>query len=92
MKRTPGLYKHVAVEGGWDGVASEDGTLLCRLVLNNPANADLFAAAPKLADAHHKNIVAAAYDQDESAVKLAVRLSAIEAEARAALADAGLED
>ena len=51
MAYSPGPYKHVAVEGGRDGVECERDGLLCRLVYNNPDNADLFAVAPELADA-----------------------------------------
>jgi hypothetical protein len=46
-KHTPGPWKHVATDGGWDGVGSKDG-LICNLALNNPANAALIAAAPDL--------------------------------------------
>ena len=35
---TPEPWSHAAVEGGWDGV-SGDGQVVCRLGLNNPANA-----------------------------------------------------
>lgn len=41
-------WRHVAVEGGWDGVADESGNLICKLVANEPANADLIAAAPDM--------------------------------------------
>lgn len=49
---TPGPWRRVAYEGGWDGVAHSDGgphiALICKLVENNPANASLIAAAPEL--------------------------------------------
>ena len=50
-KHTPGPWKHVAVSGGWDGVADSHGNEICRLVLNEPANATLIAAAPELLQA-----------------------------------------
>jgi hypothetical protein len=45
---TPGPWFHVATEGGWDGVALKNGALICALCENNPANANLIAAAPDL--------------------------------------------
>ena len=50
-KWTPGPWRHVAIEGGWDGVAATDGTPICSLSYNNPANACLAAAAPEMYDA-----------------------------------------
>lgn len=51
-KHTNGPWIHVAVDGGWDGVAEEANrqSLICVLKQNNPANADLIAAAPELLD------------------------------------------
>lgn len=46
-KHTPGPWRWTAVEGGWDGVESNDG-LICKLALNEPENARLIAAAPEL--------------------------------------------
>ena len=37
-----------AYEGGWDCVRDEQGAIICKLALNNPANACLIAAAPDL--------------------------------------------
>ena len=48
MEHTPRPWMPCAVEGGWDGVKSEDGQIIANLVLNNPANAHLIAAAPDL--------------------------------------------
>lgn len=48
---TPGPWLHVAIEGGWDGVAAADKTPICSLSYNNPANATLIAGAPELFDA-----------------------------------------
>lgn len=50
---TPGPWRHVAVAGGWDGVAAGDYhvCLICTLSLNEPANARLIAAAPELLEA-----------------------------------------
>ena len=45
---TPGPWKHVAVAGGWDGVANSTGAVICKLAENNPANARLIASAPDL--------------------------------------------
>lgn len=52
-KHTPGKWVHVAVEGGWDGVAEAENrdSLICVLKHNNPANARLIAAAPDLLEA-----------------------------------------
>lgn len=51
-KFTPGPWRHTAVEGGWDGVATDlTGWCICKLALNIPANADLIAAAPELYEA-----------------------------------------
>jgi hypothetical protein len=47
-KWTPGPWRHVSMPGGWDGVSDELGAGICLLRLNNPANADLIAAAPEL--------------------------------------------
>jgi hypothetical protein len=48
MQHTPGPWKHVGLPGGWDGVASEQDGLICKLVYNNPVNASLIAEAPAL--------------------------------------------
>lgn len=48
MSHTPGPWKHVAIAGGWDGVADDGGAIICRLGLNEPSNATLIAAAPDL--------------------------------------------
>lgn len=49
-KHTPGPWVHVAVHGGWDGVAevANRKSIICALGLNNSANARLIAAAPEL--------------------------------------------
>jgi hypothetical protein len=49
---TPGEWRHVGLDGGWDGVADESGQVICRLVLNVPVNATLLAAAPALLSAN----------------------------------------
>ena len=51
VKHTPGPWKCIAVEGGWDGVSDEMGMVICKLVFNNPKNAALIAAAPELLEA-----------------------------------------
>jgi hypothetical protein len=51
MSATPGPWRHVSVDGGWDGVAEPGGAVICRLALNEPANARLMAAAPTLLEA-----------------------------------------
>ena len=50
MEHTPRPWKRVSVKGGWDGVGSDQG-LICKLSLNNPANAQLISAAPDLLEA-----------------------------------------
>jgi len=50
-RHTPGPWQWTAIEGGWDGVKQENGTLICKLALNEPENARLIAAAPDLLDA-----------------------------------------
>ncbi len=50
-KHTPGPWRHAGRKGGWDGVTSADGTDICALEYNNPANARLIAAAPDLLEA-----------------------------------------
>jgi hypothetical protein len=51
MSHTPGPWEWKAIENGWDGVESKQDGVLCRLVYNNPANAQLMAAAPDLLEA-----------------------------------------
>jgi hypothetical protein len=56
-KFTPGPWRHVA-EGGWDGVMAPGGMVVCKLVLNEPRNANLIAAAPEIyAALHHAETV-----------------------------------
>ena len=51
-KWTPGPWRHVSTLGGWDGVKEDAGpSNICLLSFNNPANADLIAAAPELYEA-----------------------------------------
>jgi hypothetical protein len=38
-------WRHVFVDGGWDGVAEPGGAVICKLVLNEPANARRIVAA-----------------------------------------------
>jgi hypothetical protein len=38
-KHTPTPWKHAGRRGGWDGVTASDGTDICHLEFNNPANA-----------------------------------------------------
>ena len=38
-------WRRVSVRGGWDGIADPDGTTVCRLVLNEPDNADFIVRA-----------------------------------------------
>ena len=38
-------WRYCATEGGWDGVESDDGQLIARLSLNNPANAHYIVLA-----------------------------------------------
>jgi hypothetical protein len=47
-QHTPGPWAHAGRKGGWDGVDAADGTPICNLEYNNPANATLIAAAPDL--------------------------------------------
>lgn len=52
MKHTKGPWKHCAVDGGWDGIETDDPTqrtqiTIARLAYNNPANAALIATAPE---------------------------------------------
>lgn len=51
-KHTPGPWITTAA-GGWDAVceAANVNSLICRLVLNEPANAALISAAPELLEA-----------------------------------------
>ncbi len=53
-KHTNGPWIHVAVDGGWDGVAEAANrqSLICVLKHNNPANADLIAASPESHEAN----------------------------------------
>ena len=44
-------WKVSACEGGWDCVRDEHDVIICTLVLNEPANACLIAAAPDLLEA-----------------------------------------
>ena len=50
---TPGPWVRTAVDGGWDAVSPADHRILpiCRLVENNPANANLITAAPDMLSA-----------------------------------------
>jgi hypothetical protein len=48
---TPGPWQWVAITDGWDGVTQENGPMICKLVLNEPENARLIAAAPELLEA-----------------------------------------
>lgn len=47
-KHTEGPWKWISIAGGWDGVGTEAGSEICKLVENNPANACLIAAAPEM--------------------------------------------
>ncbi len=47
MSITKGKWVVSAYEGGWDCVRDEQGNIICKLVLNNPDNASLIAAAPE---------------------------------------------
>ena len=52
-KHTPGPWKWLSVDGGWDAIAEEayPKSLICKLVLNVGANARLISAAPELLSA-----------------------------------------
>lgn len=54
-QHTPGPWRHVSIDGGWDGIEAvpskasglNKGQLLAKLSYNNPANAFLMAKAPE---------------------------------------------
>lgn len=48
MAHTPGPWDHAIINDGWDGVISREGIKICSLIYNEPDNARLIAAAPKL--------------------------------------------
>ena len=47
-EHSPGPWKRSSYEGGWDCVRGGEGAIICKLVLNNPANAQLIADALRL--------------------------------------------
>jgi hypothetical protein len=51
MSRTPGPWHVAGRKGGWDGVTAEDGTDICALEYNNPANAAFIVRAVNAHDA-----------------------------------------
>jgi hypothetical protein len=67
---TPTPWKHAGRRGGWDGVTSADGTDICHLEFNNPANAAFIA---RVANSHDDLVTALA---DTVRILEAVRLSA----------------
>ena len=51
VRHTPGPWFQSSYEGGWDCVREAGGQIVCKLVLNEPANARLIAAAPDMLSA-----------------------------------------
>ncbi len=59
-------WKHCSVTGGWDGIESNDGQLVAKLALNNPANAEYIV----LACNSHKDLLDACKAQYEAIDRL----------------------
>ena len=69
-KHTPGPWNTSAYDGGWDCIRDGSGQIIAKLGANNPANADLIAAAPDmlaaLKTAHHRmGNIGCDYDRDD---------------------------
>ena len=47
--------KHVAIDGGWDGVVDADNTTICKIVYNEPDNAAAIVRAVNM----HESLVEA---------------------------------
>ncbi len=79
MKHTPGPWEWRSIDGGWDGVDSSYG-LICKLSLNNRANARLIATAPKLLKACKAALAKCPFPVGAALVKEQLQIVIAEAE------------
>jgi len=57
-KHSPLPWRHVGTDGGWDGIADRDNSLLFKCAYNEPSNCDFVALAVN----SHADLLAACKD------------------------------